>query len=269
AIKEYFPHGSMREGTTVRTTGTLTEDNYKSIKERFLDEGKLLARFEHRGIVGIKTLFEENNTAYMVMEYLRGQTLQKMIENRGVLSEYEVKEYALEIADALNQVHQRNFLHRDIKPENIIVTEDGRVVLIDFGSARQFAAGQTKKMTSWVTHGYAPIEQYSQKGRFTVPTDIYALGATMYHLMTGEQPEAATERVNEPEDILTPLIRLNPEISITTNDAILWAMALRAHDRPQSVTEFIQALEGTVSPPVKAPAEPPEINVFTPPPPLE
>ena len=133
-------------------------------------------------------------------------------------------------------------LHRDIKPENLIVTQDGRVVLVDFGTARAFASGKTRRMTAMLTPGYAPLEQYGQQARFGVFTDLYALGATCYALLTGQLPVQATDRAAGIE--LQPPCRLNRQISRTVSDAVMWAMQMRADRRPQSAQEFIDALTG-------------------------
>jgi serine/threonine protein kinase len=168
-----------------------------------------------------------------------------MLDQRGALPEKEAVGYVIRVAEALGEIHKANILHRDIKPENIIITEDGRVVLIDFGSAREFAAGQTRTMTSWLTPGYAPIEQYGKKGQFNPTTDVYALGATAYHLIAGQLPEQATDRIIQ--DNLVPLNKVNPRISSRTSDAVIWAMQLDASRRPQSMSDFISALGGNGS----------------------
>jgi tetratricopeptide (TPR) repeat protein len=143
-------------------------------------------------------------------------------------------------------VHKANFIHRDIKPENIIVTPDKRVVLIDFGTAREFAVGTTRRMTTALTPGYAPLEQYGQHARFGAFTDICALGATTYFLLTGQVPIQPTDRASGVE--LAAPRRLRSHISSQVSDAIMWAMEMRVDKRPQSASEFVQALRGTRSP---------------------
>ncbi len=135
AIKELFPQGCTRQGTTVHPSGTLAAAEYNANKQRFVDEARVLAQFHHRGIVQVYSIFEENNTAYMVMEFVKGKTLQKLIDTRGQLPEKEVVNYIAQAADALTAIHEAKLLHRDIKPENLMLTEDGRVVLVDFGTA--------------------------------------------------------------------------------------------------------------------------------------
>ena len=136
-------------------------------------------------------------------------------------------------------------IHRDVKPENVIIAPNERAVLVDFGTAREFAAGKTRKMTTMLTPGYAPLEQYGQHARFGVFTDIYALGATAYHLLTGQVPVQATDRANGYE--LGAPRRLNSSISRQVSDAVMWAMQMRVDNRPQSASDFVQAMRGARS----------------------
>jgi formylglycine-generating enzyme required for sulfatase activity/serine/threonine protein kinase/Tol biopolymer transport system component len=244
AIKEFFPQGGcVRKQMTVHPDGALSPADYQLARQKFLDEARVLARFHNRGIVEVYATFEENNTAYFAMEFVEGKTLLSQVESRGPLPEKEVVEYARQAADALTVVHQASLLHRDIKPENLLVTKTGRVVLVDFGTARQFTSGKTRRMTATVTHGYAPLEQYGQQSRFGVFTDVYALGATCYHLLTGQIPVQATDRVAGVD--LPPPCRLNRQVSQTVSDTVMWAMEMRADRRPQSTQEFVRALMGT------------------------
>ena len=181
----------------------------------------------------------------MVMEFLKGKTLLKMVEESGPLEERLLVQLIEQIAGALAVVHQGNVIHRDIKPENIMVAADNRAVLVDFGTAREFAAGKTRKMTTMLTPGYAPLEQYGQHARFGVFTDIYALGATTYHLLTGQVPIQATDRAAGVE--LAAPRRLNGKISRQVSDAIMWAMEMRVDKRPQNASDFVQAMRGARS----------------------
>ncbi len=247
ALKEFFPQaqGCFRRGTMVHPSGGITVTEFCEERNKFLEEGQRIAQFQHPSIVKVFTLFEENNTAYMVMEFLRGKTLLKMVEESGPLEERLIVQLIEQVAGALGVVHQANVIHRDIKPENIIVTVDNRAVLVDFGTAREFAAGKTRKMTTMLTPGYAPLEQYGQHARFGVFTDIYSLGATTYHLLTGQVPIQATDRAAGVE--LAAPRRLNSRISRQVSDAVLWAMDMRIDKRPQNASDFLQAMRGARS----------------------
>jgi hypothetical protein len=197
----------------------------------------------HPGIVKVYDFFEENNTAYMVMEYLRGKSLAKLVEERGgALSEQEAVGYILKVCEALDVVHKAGYLHRDIKPENIIVCGDGRVVLVDFGAARSFMAGKTGKMTVILTPGFAPLEQYAEQAKRGAYTDIYALGATLYYLLTGQVPVSAADRFSGVE--LRGVREINGRVSRQVEEAVMKAMAMRVDERPQSVGEFVGLLKG-------------------------
>jgi WD40 repeat protein/predicted Ser/Thr protein kinase len=240
AIKELFPEGCQRNGTTVQPT-RITPSDFASMKQRFLDEARLLASLNHPGIVKVYDFFEENNTAYMVMEYLRGKSLAKLVEERGgALSEQEAVGYILKVCEALEVVHKAGYLHRDIKPENIIVCGDGRVVLVDFGAARSFMAGRTGRMTVLLTPGFAPLEQYAEQAKRGAYTDIYALGATLYYLLTGQVPVSAADRFSGVE--LRSVREINGRVSRQVEEAVMKAMAMRVEERPQSVEEFVRLL---------------------------
>jgi serine/threonine protein kinase len=250
AIKEFFPQGSMRQRTTVQPGGGTTPAEYSEQKSRFLDEARTLARFHHPAVVHVHASFEENNTAYMVMEFVKGRPLSALLE-REPLPEKSALAYAVAIGEALEVVHAAGLLHRDIKPDNVMVTDDARVVLIDFGSARGFAAGRTHRMTRMVTPGYAPLEQYSQQGRFGAPTDVYALGATLYHMLTGEVPASPMD-VLQGVRLVPPFTR-NPRVTRTVSDAVMWALETKIGRRPQSMREFIGALQGATARPASSP----------------
>jgi serine/threonine-protein kinase len=240
AIKEFFPFGSQRHGREVRPAGVIAAADFESARTRFADESHILGRFSHPGIVAVYDTFSENNTSYMVMEFLRGKSLGVLLEERGVIPEREAVGYIRRAGEALEVVHAASLLHRDLKPDNLIVTEDGRVVLIDFGTARTFAAGKTGRMTTMVTPGYAPLEQYGREVRFGAFTDIYALAATLYHLLTGQMPAPATDRASGVD--LKPPRAVNPAVSQTVSDAVMWALEMRIDRRPQTVRAFIDAL---------------------------
>ncbi|MCS7068513.1 MAG: protein kinase [Meiothermus sp.] len=254
AIKELFPEGSSRRANSrnVVPPTSLLGAGFAETMEKFEDEARVMAQFNHPGIVRVFDIFEENGTAYLVMEFLKGQTLGKRIEKQGKLPAHEVQDIALKLLDALEVVHKAGMLHRDIKPDNVFLHQDGRVVLIDFGSARQFAQGKTQQHTRLVTPGYAPLEQYGTAGKFGPYTDLYALGATLYHALMGVVPPAATDRVqsNQP-------LRLPPETPDGLEQAVNRALEIRVDRRPQSVAEFRAILLGQRQPAPAARTAPP------------
>ncbi|VEP14924.1 WD-40 repeat protein [Hyella patelloides LEGE 07179] len=241
ALKEFFPEGCWREGTTVVSAGRWDKSTYTDAKERFLLEGQTLGQFNHSGIVRVFYYFEENNTAYMVMEYLKGKTLSELLKSKGgTLPEFDALNYIQIIGQALDIVHQAQMLHLDIKPENIMLAEDGRAVLIDFGAARDFAGRNTTRFTTLLTPGYAPLEQYGQSLQCADHTDIYALGATLYHLVTGKVPVSAIERAAGVP--LKTAQKMNSQVSDRTSWGIDRAMAMNINKRPQSIKEFLDLL---------------------------
>ncbi|WP_291424856.1 protein kinase [Deinococcus sp.] len=249
AIKEMFLDGSYRRGKEVVPPSNISTGEYHDTKKRFLDEAKVLASFNDPGIVRVLNYFEENSTAYLVMEFLEGTTLGHAIEKRGPVPPDVVLEIARSLAHTLELVHGAGLLHRDIKPDNIFLHKSGRIVLIDFGSARSFAANQVSSHTRLVTPGYAPLEQYSSSARFGPYTDLYALGATLVHALTGQMPPAATDLVNGAAMPDLPAATPTPLVG-----AITKMMALRVEDRPQSAHALLELLSAG---PAIAPAAPP------------
>lgn len=240
-IKEYFLAGKCIRDTYARTVhvqGT-TGNVFEKYRLAFVREAKLLATLHHPNIVEVIDVFDENNTSYMVMPFIEGRSLQNIVENNGRLSYPEAVNYIAQISSAVGYIHERHILHRDIKPDNIMITADFKAILIDFGSAREFEQDKTQIHTSMLTHGYAPTEQYTANSRKGSYTDIYAIGATLYFILTGEVPvEAAarlTERMPTPQE-------LNPEIPDEANRTILKAMQLKSENRHQTIDEFMDDL---------------------------
>ncbi len=240
AIKELFPDGSTRNENSVTPPRALGKKGFADNKASFLKEVSVLARFNHEGIVRVYDTFEDNETAYLVMEFLQGETFSERISKWGTLNGEEVLEIAKKLCEALQVVHEAGLLHRDVKPDNIFFTEDERIVLIDFGSARQFVADKTSKHTQFITPGYAPLEQYASEAKFGPYTDVYALGATLYHALKGHAPPNANDRIMGRQ--LSPL----PQgIPVTLSNAIEQALMIKVDSRPQSIEEFIKLLEQT------------------------
>ena len=243
AVKEFFPEGCWREGATVVSAGRWNSDTYSNAKQKFLLEGQTLGQFNHPGIVQVFYYFEENNTAYMVMEYLKGKTLSELLkQHQGRLSEAKALELITKVGEALKILHQSQFLHRDIKPDNIMLADDGRVVLIDFGAARDFTASSTTRYTTMLTPGYAPLEQYGRALKYGAFTDIYALSSTLYHLLTGSAPVSAIERAAGVK--LKSVKEIVPSVSLHVSETIAKAMEMDIYSRIQSVEAFFALLNG-------------------------
>ncbi len=247
AIKEFFPLGSTRAGLDVRPASGTSQAAYDSAKNIFLEEARTLARFAHPNIVDVYTVFEENNSAYMVMEYLKGQSLMQWVQQRGALAENEAIGTIRQVGAALEAVHGQGLLHQDVKPDNVMLCDDGRVVLLDFSLTQKLDVATGHKTvrlsedTRFGTAGYAPLEQYSRQGRVGTYTDVYALAATLYHLLTGQPPAEATDRAAGME--LQDVRALNPRVSSGAAQAITDALAMEPRNRPQTVPDFLARLE--------------------------
>ena len=254
AIKEFFPSGCRRENAEVQPARGLSDTDYREARAQFLAEARVLARCHHAGIVSVHTAFEANKTAYMVMEMLHGHTLAQLLSARGGrMNEAEAVEIIERVGDALGFVHDLDLLHRDIKPDNIIVCDDGRVMLIDFGTAREFVKGQAQGQTVVVTPGYAPLEQYAKQAKRGAFTDIYSLAATLYHLLTGQMPPSASDRAMGVQ--LRPVREINPNVSASVAYATENGLQMEIAKRPQSVSEFLDLLHAPVEP-ARVEAEP-------------
>ena len=249
AVKEFFVRDFCnRDGSTSRVS-VATESKKELVsrlRRKFIEEAKALYRLRHPGIVRVSDVFEENGTAYYVMDYIAGKSLQDLLKQYGRLPESEALGYIRQVSEALRYVHGHNRLHLDIKPGNIMVDGSGSAVLIDFGASKQYdeANGENTSTLLGHTPGYAPPEQVGNSVRqFTPSTDIYALGATLYKLLTGETPVESTLRISG--EYMAPL---PVGISPSTRSAVESAMALDKRFRPQSVGEFLRLLgQGTVA----------------------
>ncbi len=252
AIKEYLcPEVSLRrQDATIHPLTASHEEQYRWGLERFISEARTLAQFDHANIVRVFSVFEENNTAYMVMRYEEGRSLQALIEHSDIIDEATLTAIALPLMDGLNVVHKSGFIHRDIKPANIYIREDGSPVLLDFGSARLAIAEKTHTLTAMVSPGYAPFEQYYSDGDPQGPwTDIYSFGATLYRAVCGQAPMTAIDRsktlLKGLGDFLVPASEIaKDKYSPTFLKAIDHAMAFDEHDRPQGIEQWQQDFSG-------------------------
>ncbi|MEG4839361.1 serine/threonine-protein kinase [Microcoleus sp. B9-D4] len=245
----------------------LRDPNFARYRDRFRDEAVKLSVCRHPNIVQIDNYFDHGNLPCIAMEYVAGEDLWKWVERRGILSETEALNYICQAGEAVIIVHEKGLLHRDIKPQNIMVRDNQDAVLIDFGLARGFIPDRTQQMTFGLTHGFAPPEQYGEMGRFAEYTDVYALAATLYYLLTKTPPTAAFMRaLNHP---LKPPFQINPNISDAVHQAIMKGMEMDATKRPQSVEKWLAMLpqatignwgqRGGVSPTIPSPQPPPPI----------
>lgn len=250
AIKEYLPgEFALREGMVeVAPKSDADAEPFHWGLERFLEEARILARFHHPNLVGVHRYFEANGTAYMVMEFIAGDTLAQSFRQGMTFDAAALRALALPLLDGLDAVHRAGYLHRDIKPSNIMLRPDGSPVLLDFGSARSALGRGTRTVTSLVTPGYAPYEQYYNDGNQGPWTDIYALGAILHQIVTGKPPVEAPARIKN--DPLPPARSLGagryPQPMLA---AIDWALAFDETRRPQSVAEWRRALVGQAAVP--------------------
>lgn len=247
AIKEFFPNGYVNRNNTVSMSvyGSTSEERrgvFDKGKERFLSEARILAMFSKEpGIVDVKDFFEANNTAYIVMEYLEGQTLKQLITQKGQFSPDEIWNMLTPVVLSLREIHKHDMIHRDISPDNIMYV-DHTLKLLDFGAARSVSAVANKSLSVMLKPGYAPEEQYRSKGKQGAWTDIYALSATIYKCITGITPDDSTERIID-DNVKAPSL-LGISISTNFEQALMKGLAVLQKDRFQSIDEFIAAVNG-------------------------
>jgi serine/threonine protein kinase len=251
AIKEYLPSMfAVRtpDGTTVTPKSDGDEKSYGYGLKRFLDEARILAKFREPNIVRVLRFLEANHTAYLVMDYENGEPLSDKLKREITLPESTIRDIIVPILLSLRSIHAKQYLHRDIKPANINIRKDGSPVLLDFGAARQALENQSRVMTRMVTPGYAPFEQYSSNSKQGPWTDIYAIGATMYHCAVGVAPTNATERIaalqdDEPDPIDQAAELMRGKFSRPFLQAMTWMLAPNVKDRPQTVDEVLAAMQ--------------------------
>ena len=251
AVKEYLPSAvavRVADMTVHPKTRDDVEDYQKGLDD-FLREARVLARFEHHpNIVRVHRFFEAHGTAYIMMEFVEGQPLSMLCEAEKILDEPRLTAILNPLLAALSEMHAVEFLHRDIKPGNIMLRDDGAPVLIDFGAARAAMGARSQSMTAIASPGYAPIEQYTTKGRQGPWTDIYAVGASLYQAMTGAKPSEAPAR-SVGDDLVPTDQATAGRYSKPLCDAVDWALRMRGTDRPQSIAEWREVLEGRSAPP--------------------
>jgi len=248
AVKEFFPSTCIRNGQNLAPGGEWSASNLEGHKLKFMEEGRVLARLHHPGIVQVYSVFEENDTVYLVMEFVNGQTIEDYrVARGGQLSVDEALRVIRQAGEALQVVHCTTppLIHRDIKPANLMMKPDGQVVLIDFGAAREFRFDTDDEHTVILSRGFAPVEQHTRHGMRGPFTDVYGLAATFYSLITGEIPmDARLREIGEP--MPTPR-ELRDDIPEALSNAILKGMSLLGKDRPQTVKQFLALFDASVT----------------------
>ncbi len=257
AVKELFPADfvSRSEGSTVEAKSDAHREEFESATDRFVQEARLLAEFDHPNIVKVYDYFDENNTAYLVMHLEAGEPLSVLLKKSGPLGQEDVERYIMPIVDGLRAVHERDLIHRDIKPENIYINLEQNPILFDFGAARQTMKLADVAVTAIYTARYTPLEQYSSTGNIGPWTDLYALGAVIHKCITGTAPPDAPSRATE--DTYQPLA----SSGITGFDrvflkAVDWALEPSIERRPQSIDEWLRVIESKDTSGVPVPQSP-------------
>ena len=260
AIKEYYPQGAAARDNrtndgTVRSYSENTRTFFEEGREKFINEARTIARFrELPEIVGVIEFFRENQTAYIVMEYLDGQTLKQYLKtNGGKIPADELLRMMKPLISSLGKVHSQGLIHRDISPDNIMLMQDGSIKILDFGGARDFVSQNGKSLSVMVKHGYAPEEQYRSHGDQGPWTDVYALCATMYRCITGKIPPEALDRLYQDE--LKPISSFGVNCPKYIEEAIIKGLSVRKDGRYQSMEELYDALYKGKPP---KPPEPPK-----------
>ena len=246
AVKEFFPSNrAVRDEQDSRSVKILT--NSKDMRfgaelDRYVNEASILAKlFNLPGIVSVKDFFYENQTAYMIMEYIDGISLKEYLKRKGGTLPYkEVMEIIEPVINSLEVIHQHKLLHRDISPDNIMISDKGLIKLIDFGAARYYENETEKSMTVVLKHGYAPLEQYSRNGEQGSWTDVYSLCAVMYYMITGHVPTEAIDRAAN--DSLVPIRTYRKEVPKKIAQVIERGLSLSVKERWQNMRQLHEAL---------------------------
>ena len=242
AIKEFFPKDFCgRDNTSHLTLGTQNNaETVKKLRHRFTKEAQNIAKLDHPGIVHIHDIFEENNTAYYVMDYIEGENLNEIVKRNGPLSEEKAINYIKKVGDALDYIHSRNMIHFDVKPANIVVRKaDDQPILIDFGLSKQYDSqgDATSMLMQGVSQGYSPLElyNYGSVSSFSPKIDVYSLGATLYYIVNGVVPPHASEVLNSP-------LAFNNSISTHLKEVVVAAMCPLSSQRLPYIRDFVNSL---------------------------
>jgi len=250
AIKELLPDtiATRIDGSTVVAMGPAHEESWQWARERFVEEARILAGFRHPNIIAVHRLIEANGTVYLVMDHLEGESYEARLRRIGrEPNQASLMAVIGPLLDGLQEVHAAGLLHRDIKPENILFDKRGNPVLIDFGAARS-SVGATMTMTSIVTHGYSPAEQYQTKGKMGPWTDIYAVAAVMCRAITGEKPMVASDRLMEDEFQWLSYRQISG-FSEPFLQAVDWSLRVRPEERPTTIHAWASCFGSGLSEP--------------------
>ncbi len=247
AIKEYYPAGYVNRlsehSTNITVSAGDAAETFEHEKQKFIKEAYLLAEFAgDRNIVNVTDILVEHNTAYFVMEYVDGQTLEKYVKQNGRMTFFEAFSMLEPMMRSLSKIHSKGLIHRDISPSNIMVQSDKQITLIDFGAAREFDAQAQKSLSVILKHGYAPTEQYQTKGPQGPWTDVYAVCATLYKMITGMTPPSAIDRMVG--DILKKPSELGASISPQEESVLLKGLSVLQNDRYSSMADLHEAFLG-------------------------
>ena len=258
AVKEYYPAGSVNRYNTqslsVEATGAENSAFFERGRKRFLDEARTLAKFAYSAnIVGVRDCFFENNTAYIVMEFLEGESLSQYLRTHGPMPFAQALALLDPVMAALEGIHAKGLIHRDISPSNLMLLEGGGVKLLDFGTARDASPAGERSLSVVLKPGYAPEEQYTTRGAQGPWSDVYAMSATLYRMITGEVPENALNRM--PTDPLPAPTALGADIPPAQERALLHGMAVHASSRIRSMAELRAALRDGEAAPETAPED--------------
>lgn len=245
AIKEFYPAGlvSRAEGNTkVSIFSGSRSDDYKKMLGRFIEEARNMALFaKESDIVNVFAYFEGNGTAYIIMEYIEGILLKEYLKEHGRMQDKQACGYLRSLLTAIQKIHSKGIIHRDISPDNIFLTSSSQIKLFDFGAAKLQGSEDGKRLSVIVKTGYAPPEQYRSKGIQDNRVDLYAAGAVLYQMLTGERPMESLERLEN--DALARPSQLGISIQPHVEKAVMKALSLNPESRFDSAAEFLHALE--------------------------
>ena len=246
AIKEFYPTGYVNRVCTISNNviepaSSELRDFFENGKERFLSEARVLARFSgYSGIVSVRDFFDDNNTVYMVMEYVDGMTLSDYLKEHGIIPCDEAVQMLTPVMHALKEIHLQKIIHCDINPRNIMICSDGKVKLLDFGAAKGLSGLSDRSAPILLCPGYASEEQYRRSGVQGPWTDVYSLCAVLYRCITGRVPVESVDRLAN--DTLVSPIDLNDDISLALNNALMKGLSVHHEDRIGSIEQLMSAL---------------------------